>query len=143
MTDLSDDWEITGWGYMTDGSDVIEFAFEDWHIDWVAELEGDDLPSDVHYGYDLGKRIRKVKFQKCLFGARGDIEEFLDTLNSWNQSAPFTLKIQVDSTPTYFKADGSSTTLTVLWESIRDITKIAAGDVQMYAVQTITFRQKG
>ena len=143
MTDLSSDWEVTGWGYLTDGTDVMWFAFENWTGSIGASPEGDDLPGDGHYGYDLGARKRVVKFTNVVFGARADCEEMVKELDEWNNAGTFTLKVKVKSDGTFFKLDGSSTTLAVLFEDIRGLTKLSAGDQQKYGFQQLVFRQYG
>jgi hypothetical protein len=143
MTDLSADWQLTGWGYITNGTDSMAFAFEDWKLNIGADPKGDDMPGDTHYGYDLGTRARDVSFSKCVFGAKADIEEIIATLDSWNNSGVFTLKVQVKSDGTCFKLDGNSDTLLVLFEDIKGITKLTKGDIQKYGISKLKFKQYG
>lgn len=139
-------YDLGGWAYITNGTDIIWFGAENWKKDCKPEsIEGEHLPGDGHYGYDLGARKRLIKFYNVLFSSKADKERLEYDLQSWNTSGTFTLKIKVDSTPAYekLKASGTTTELDVLYVDMKGVEKIGRGDIHFYKIATVIFEQFG
>jgi hypothetical protein len=143
-TDQSSGWDINGWVYLedSDSGDYMWVAVNNYTWDVGAQPEGEDLPSDSHYGYDLGTRERYVVLKGVLFGAISDLHDFLSYMDSWQNNGAMTLKIKYDSS-NYVKFDGSSTTLSVFFMRKKGITKVQRKTDGLCKINSVRFKQFG
>lgn len=103
--------------------------------------EFDELPANSRVAFDLGYRMVSLVLEGVLFDSRGDAEDCLLYLNRWNDIEPYVVKIQISSTPSYFKQDGSNTELKYLYIDISEIEKLTKGNEQVYRIGRILFKQ--
>lgn len=140
------EYDLDGWVYITDGSDEIWFGAEKWKKDLrFPEIEGEHLPGDAHYGYDLGTRERVITFTNVLLTSKSDKERLEYDVQDWNTAGTYTLKIKVDDNPSYekLKSAGTTTELDVLCTDMKGVEKIAPAGIHKYRIKKLEFTQYG
>lgn len=103
----------------------------------------EDYPLDIHIAYSTNKITRKIQCFGLIFDTQADIELFIATLKTLNVAGNMTLELQTTNTPTYFKVDGTNTSIEVLYESYKGVHPAALGGQSTYKVESIQFVQSG
>ncbi len=119
----------------------LELACKEWEADLVAEPDITQIEFDTRYGLDLGLRTRTFKLKEVYFDNKADAEDCIKNLSDWNVIGAYTFQVQVSSAPAYFKLDGNNTTVKVLYNGYKGLSKASNGDQQIYIIKLIEFEQ--
>jgi len=103
----------------------------------------EDMPGDTHFSASINTIVRTIKCFELYFSTQADAETFIKNLKTLNLAGTMTLELQTTSTPSYFKIDGTNTTLEVLYSDFKGLQKVALGDGTVYKIQEITFVHGG
>lgn len=133
-----------GWLYVSNGTDIMKLACVKIKWDYVRNPKITHTEGGYHMGYDLLKKWIVIKVSKILFKTYAHRKTALDTLNSWQDSGPYTLKIQRKSTGQFEEWEGSNTSLSVLSTTgFRDIEKLSNRNQEVYSFGKVIFEQTG
>lgn len=106
-------------------------------------LFNEPLPGDTHLAASINTIVRTVKCSELYFATQADAELFIKNLKTLNLAGTMTLELQTTSTPSYFKIDGTNTTLEVLYSDFKGLQQVALGSGTVFKIQEITFIHGG
>jgi len=103
----------------------------------------EDLPGDTHLSASINTLVRTVKCFELYFSTQANAELFIANLKALNLAGTMTLELQTTSTPSYFKIDGTNTSIEVMYDSYKGLQPVALGGGSVYKIQEITFVHGG
>jgi hypothetical protein len=103
----------------------------------------EDLPGDTHISASINTITRKIQCFDLYFKTQADAELFIANLKTLNLAGTMTLELQTTETPSYFKIDGTNTSIEVLYEDFKGLQQVALGGGSVYKIAQINFIHGG
>lgn len=133
-----------GWLYVSNGTDIMKLACLKVTYDLIFNPTISHNLGGINYGYDLSELYAMFKVTRLIFNTEADRSTFISNIISWQQTAPFTFKIQRNTSGNYEKLDGTNTSVLVLIDKgLKNIEKITPGDQERYVINDVLFVQAG
>lgn len=129
-------------------ANAFQLGCEKWHLNITWGLGGtiQDLPSDLHIGFDLQIIGREIVLTKVYFKTSEDAETFIARAQTINAGGKATIEIQKTSAAvpgSLFSFKSGVTSLEMLFTHITALQKIGKGNSDVYMSQTVKLRQAG
>ena len=120
----------------------MKLAIQDgWSVDIKETPSIDHYPGDTHLGYNLSEITRIITLKGVIFKTTADVELAIANFKAFNGAAAWKFKMKIISGGTYFKFDGTNTTIEVFFKQIKGITKLAKGDGTVYKIGQIQLEE--
>ena len=115
-----------------------------WTLDYdEAFLFKTDLPADTRLAAMVNSIKRIVKCFELYFNSQTDVETFIANIKTLNLAGSMTLELQTTETPTYFKWDGSNSSMEVNVPKYQALQPLELGGGDVYMIPIIIFEQTG
>lgn len=134
-----------GWAFIEQSTaNAMQLASRAWSLSMSWGLETlQDLAGDEHIGISIGIIARTIILQQTFFKTTADIQAFINTATVLNAAGTSTVKIKVNSAPTFFAFKSGVTSLEMFFEAIAGLRKVELADGTVYMVDVIRLRQAG
>ena len=128
-----------GWGECQSTMNLA--CSEGWSVDIKETPSIDHYPGDTHLGYNLSEIQRIITLKGVIFKTTADIELAIANFKTLNASGAWNFRMKIISGGTYFKFDGTNTTITVFFKQLKGIQKLAKGDGTVYKIAQIQLEE--
>lgn len=130
------------------GANAFDLGCKKWHLNitWNLMETVQDLPGDIHIGFDMQVIGREIILTEVYFKTSEDVETFINKAQVINAAGKATLEIQKtsDAVPgSLFEFKSGVTSLEMLFIQVATLQKVGRGNSDVYMVQTVKLRQAG
>ncbi len=127
-----------GWVHLN--NKTLQIACIDWNIDIISlNIDITQMISDKRISVYLGEIKRVLKLTEVYLKTADDFHSLIAQMKSLNASGAWRVDIQISSTPTYLKMDGTNEGMYVFCSKQQGGTKAAAGNGTVFKFKTLEF----
>jgi len=134
-----------GWAFIEQSTaNAMQLASRAWSLSMSWGLNTlQDIAGDQHIGVSIGIISRVITLQQTFFKITADVEAFLNTATVLNAAGTSTVKIKVNTAPTFFAFKSGVTSLEMFFETIAGLRKVELANGTVYMIDVIKLRQAG
>lgn len=127
-----------GWVHLN--NKTLQIACKAWDITITAlNIDITQMPLDKRISVYVGEIKRVLKLTEVYLKTADDFHSLISQMKSLNAAGTWRIDIQISSTPTYLKMDGSNDGMYVFCSKQQGGTKAAAGNGTIFKFKSLEF----
>ena len=98
-----------GWLYLTNETDIMRVEFSKLSYDIKTKSNISHYGGGTNTSFNIGEQYLVIKIKNLWLRSKTEFETFTANILSWNKASGIKTSIEIDSSGTFWKLDGTNT----------------------------------